>query len=73
MRNPKEFLALWQQQGIYTSTHLSFMCGSGWRVEEIYYYADIIGLQDIGIFSDGWIGWSSDPTNPVETGIPAKH
>lgn len=73
MRNPKEFLTLWQQQGIDTTTHLSFMCGSGWRVAEIYYYADVIGLKDIGIFSDGWIGWSSNPANPVETGVPAKH
>lgn len=72
MRNAQEFLALWKKQGIDTSKHLSFMCGSGWRVAEIYYYADVIGLQDIGIFSDGWIGWSNDPSNPIETGDPTK-
>ena len=70
MRNAEEFLALWHKQGIDTSKHLSFMCGSGWRVAEIYTYADVYGLQDIGIFSDGWIGWSTDPANPTETGIP---
>jgi len=72
MRNAKEFLALWHDQGIDTSKHLSFMCGSGWRVAEIYTYADVYGLDDIGIFSDGWIGWSTDTANPIETGIPKK-
>lgn len=72
MRRAVEFLDLWQEQGIDTSKHLSFMCGSGWRVAEIYYYADVYGLKDIGIFSDGWIGWSNMPENPVETGEPKK-
>ncbi len=72
MRNAAEFLALWKGQGIDTSKHLSFMCGSGWRAAEIYYYANTCGLPDTGIFSDGWIGWSSDPANPVETGDPTK-
>lgn len=70
MRNADEILALWKGQGIDTTTHLSFMCGSGWRVAEIYYDADVMGLKDIGIFSDGWIGWSNTPGNPVETGLP---
>ena len=36
MRNPNESLALWRAQGIDTSKHLSLMCGSGWRVAEIF-------------------------------------
>lgn len=67
MRNPKEFLALWKQQGIDTSKHLAFMCGSGWRVAEIYYYADVAGLNNISVYSDGWIGWSNAGL-PTETG-----
>ena len=70
MRNPNEFLALWKEQGIDTTTHLSFMCGSGWRVAEIYYYADVVGLPDISVFSDGWIGWSNSPNAPTVTGTP---
>ncbi|WBW96510.1 rhodanese-like domain-containing protein [Oceanirhabdus sp. W0125-5] len=72
MRNAKEFIALWEEQGIDTTKHLSFMCGSGWRVAEIYTYADVFGLDDIGIYSDGWIGWSNDSGNPIETGEPTK-
>ncbi|CAG36846.1 rhodanese-like domain-containing protein [Desulfotalea psychrophila] len=72
MRSADEFLALWQEQGINTNNHLSFMCGSGWRAAEIYYYADVYGLRDIAIFSDGWIGWSNDEKNLTETGIPTR-
>lgn len=68
MRRATEFLQLWEKQGIDTTKHLSFMCGSGWRVAEIYYYADVYGLEDISIFSDGWIGWSNTANNPIETG-----
>lgn len=72
MRRATEFLQLWEEQGIDTTKHLSFMCGSGWRVAEIYYYADVYGLKDISIFSDGWIGWSNTPGNPVATGTPQQ-
>ncbi|MCG8472627.1 MAG: thiosulfate sulfurtransferase [Desulfobacterales bacterium] len=69
MRNAEEILALWKSQGIDTQKHLSFMCGSGWRVAEVFTYADLMGLKDIAIFSDGWVGWSN-AGNPIETGIP---
>jgi thiosulfate/3-mercaptopyruvate sulfurtransferase len=72
MRNADEFLALWEEQGIDTSKHLAFMCGSGWRAAEIYIYAEVAGLKDIALYSDGWIGWSTDTTNPTETGDPTK-
>ncbi|MCT4620273.1 MAG: rhodanese-like domain-containing protein [Marinisporobacter sp.] len=72
MRNANEFLVLWEKQGIDTTKHLAFMCGSGWRVAEIYTYTDVVGLKDIAIFSDGWIGWSNEENNPIETGEPKK-
>lgn len=70
MRNKDEILELWDIAGLDLNKHLSFMCGSGWRVAEILYYANIIGLEDVAIYSDGWIGWSTNPENPVETGVP---
>ncbi|TKB11861.1 thiosulfate sulfurtransferase [Desulforhopalus sp. IMCC35007] len=72
MRNASEFLALWEKEGIDTTKHLSFMCGSGWRAAEVYFFADTYGLEDIAIYSDGWIGWSNDSTNPIVTGDPHK-
>lgn len=71
MRNFAEIMALWQERGIDTSKRLAFMCGSGWRAAEIFYYADVYGLPNIGVYSDGWIGWSN-AGNPIETGEPGK-
>lgn len=65
MRNANEFMALWKANGIDLTKHLSFMCGSGWRASEICTYANVAGLENISIFSDGWIGWSSDSNNPI--------
>ncbi|MEN1760442.1 rhodanese-like domain-containing protein [Anoxynatronum sibiricum] len=70
MRNGDEIKALWTGEGINLNKHLSFMCGSGWRAAEVLYYAQVMGLENTSLYSDGWIGWSNDPSNPVETGIP---
>lgn len=72
MRRPEEFVALWEANGIDTTKHLSFMCGSGWRVAEILYYSQVYGVKDAAIYSDGWIGWSRDESNPIVTGDPTK-
>ncbi len=70
MRNPKEIKALWLDQEINLDNHLAFMCGSGWRAAEILTYARVMGLENTTLYSDGWIGWSSDPKNPTVTGVP---
>jgi thiosulfate/3-mercaptopyruvate sulfurtransferase len=68
MRNANEIQALWQESGVDTRKHLSFMCGGGWRAAEVLTFAQVMGLSNTSLYSDGWIGWSSDPRNPVETG-----
>lgn len=67
MRNPKEIVAMWNEYGIDTNKHLSFMCGSGWRAAEVWYYANVMGFENTSLYSDGWIGWSNN-NNPSETG-----
>ncbi len=70
MRNADEIVALWRTAGIDTSHHLCFMCGGGWRAAEVLTYARVNGLEQTTLYSDGWIGWSNDPRNPVESGPP---
>lgn len=70
MRNQDEILALFAEQNIDTNKHLSFMCGSGWRAAEVLTYANVIGLMDTSLYSDGWIGWSNDSSNEIEKGEP---
>ena len=71
MRNADEIIAMWQEGGIDTQNHLSFMCGSGWRAAEVLFYANVAGLDNVSLYSDGWIGWSNAGL-PSETGEPVK-
>jgi len=71
MRNADEIMALWQERGIDATKRLAFMCGSGWRAAEVYYYAEVYGLNNIGVYSDGWIGWSNGG-NIVSIGKPGQ-
>ena len=70
MRNAAEIKALWKDAGIDTNKHLIFMCGSGWRAAEVLTYANVMGFDNTSLYSDGWIGWSNDTSNPTETGEP---
>ena len=70
MRNAAEIKALWKDAGIDTNKHLMFMCGSGWRAAEVLTYANVMGFDNTSLYSDGWIGWSDDTSNPTETGEP---
>ncbi|MGB5823975.1 MAG: rhodanese-like domain-containing protein [Proteocatella sp.] len=71
MRNADEILAMWENEGIDVKNHLAFMCGSGWRAAEVLYYANVAGLEDVSLYSDGWIGWSNAGL-PSETGEVVK-
>ncbi|QJA09246.1 sulfurtransferase [Romboutsia sp. CE17] len=72
MRNANEIKALWDKAGIDTNKELIFMCGSGWRAAEVLAYANVMGYENSKLYSDGWIGWSNDTSNPTETGEPTK-
>ena len=63
---------LWDKAGIDTNKKLIFMCGSGWRAAEVLTYANVMGYDNSALYSDGWIGWSNDASNPVETANPTK-
>lgn len=71
MRSADEILAMWDECGIDTNNHLSFMCGSGWRAAEVLWDAQVMGLTDVSLYSDGWIAWSNEG-NPYITGDPAQ-
>lgn len=70
MRNTDEIKALWKEAGIDTNKHMIFMCGSGWRAAEVLTYANVMGFENTSLYSDGWIGWSNNTSNPTETGEP---
>ena len=71
MRNENEIQELWKKDGIDTSKHLSFMCGSGWRAAEVLWDARVMGFENTSLYSDGWIKWSNSHY-PTESGDPTK-
>jgi len=67
LRSPAEIRAMWQQQGILSTKagrlfdrEVIFYCGSGWRSSIAFFYAWLLGYQNIRNYSDGWCGWSTD-------------
>ena len=80
-RNPDDTMisadtieAFWQEWGINRSQKVSFYCGTGWRASEAFFYAYVMGWENISVFDGGWFEWSGDPANPSSTGDtgPAK-
>lgn len=59
MRNGYEILDMWKGAGIDTAKHLSFYCGGGYRAAEVLWSANVMGLDDVSLFADGWCGWAA--------------
>jgi len=72
IRNQNEIMSLWKEQNIDLNSPLAFMCGSGWRAAEVLTYAQVMGLENTSLYSDGWIGWTLEEGNPIETGEPTN-
>jgi thiosulfate/3-mercaptopyruvate sulfurtransferase len=70
MRAFPEVAALWAEAGITPDKHIAFYCGTGWRASEAFMNAYLMGWPRISIYDEGWYGWSLDPANPIETGVP---
>ena len=76
LREPGEINALWQKQGILSKQkpaafdrEVIFYCGGGWRSSLAFFYAWLLGYQNIRNYSDGWSGWSTVYTSdPMATG-----
>jgi thiosulfate/3-mercaptopyruvate sulfurtransferase len=70
MRCYTEIQAKWQDQGITSDKQVAFFCGTGWRASETFFYAHVMGWEQIAVYDGGWFEWSSDKNNPIERGAP---
>ncbi len=76
LREPREVVAQWQKQGILSmqtpgafDREVIFYCGGGWRSSLAFFYAWLLGYQNIRNYSDGWSGWSTAYTpDPMANG-----
>jgi 3-mercaptopyruvate sulfurtransferase SseA len=71
MRAYPEIAANWEDAGITADKWVAFYCGTGWRASETWFYAYLMGWQQIAVYDGGWYEWSQDPVNnPIETNEP---
>ncbi len=69
-REYHEIADIWKNNGITPDKHLAFYCGTGWRGSEAWFNAWLMGWPKVSVYDGGWFEWSSDPDNPIETGVP---
>ncbi|MFC2087185.1 rhodanese-like domain-containing protein [Bacteroidota bacterium] len=72
IREYQEVENIWKEAGITPDKHLAFYCGTGWRGSEAFYNVWLMGWPNVSVFDGGWFEWSSDPSNPFETGEPVS-
>lgn len=67
LKPPAEILAHWQRQGIVAAKkggrferEVVFYCGGGWRSSVAFFYAWLLGFENVRNYSDGWSGWSTE-------------
>lgn len=70
MRDYHEIANVWSASGIAPQKHIAFYCGTGWRASEAFMNAYLMGWPRISVYDGGWLEWSGDSDNPVETGKP---
>ncbi len=71
MRAYPEIAANWREAGITPDKWVAFYCGTGWRASETWFYAFLMGWDQIAVYDGGWFEWSKDPdNNPIEVGEP---
>lgn len=68
-REPNQIEMMWAENGITRDAHVAFYCGTAWRSSLAFYYAYLLGWEQISNFDSSWYEWSMGPEaakNPVE-------
>lgn len=58
MRPAADIAAMWQRQGITRGQRIAFYCGTGWRASMAFFYAWLMGWDEIAVYDGGWLEWS---------------
>ena len=65
MLPPQAIERMWEAGAIVRSRPSVFYCGTGWRASLAFYYAWLMGWDQISVYDGGWYEWSADSANPV--------
>jgi thiosulfate/3-mercaptopyruvate sulfurtransferase len=66
----RELAAAWWERGVTPDKRIAFYCGTGWRASVAFFYAYMMGWENICVYDGGWLEWSADSDNPIEVGAP---
>jgi 3-mercaptopyruvate sulfurtransferase SseA len=56
---PAQIRSQWLKQGLTPEKELILYCGGGWRSSVAFFYAWLMGWENVRNYSDGWCGWST--------------
>lgn len=60
-----DIVRMWRASGIHSGQRSVFYCGTGWRASLAFFYAWLMGWDDIAVYDGGWFEWSADPARPA--------
>lgn len=72
MKPAHEIARFWRQAGIHRNRKNAFYCGTGWRASMAFFYAWLMGWDNISVYDGGWYEWSTLPRLPCARKIAAK-
>jgi thiosulfate/3-mercaptopyruvate sulfurtransferase len=65
LRPAAEIWQFWAEAGIRADKPVIFYCGTGWRASLAFFYAWLMGCEQISVYDGGWLEWSSQgPGSP---------
>ena len=53
----------WRELGVHPELQLAFYCGTGWRASVAFFYAWLMGWEQISVFDGGWFEYSLGATS----------
>jgi 3-mercaptopyruvate sulfurtransferase SseA len=67
MRQQQEIAHFWHRAGIHPHRKTAFYCGTGWRASMAFFYAWLMGWENISVYDGGWYEWSTLPCLPCSS------
>ena len=65
--------AMWASEAIVPGRPTAFYCGTGWRASLAFFYAWLMGWDEISVFDGGWLEYAESGLSRVVMGTQLRH